>query len=292
MKEALSLKEPFFAIQKLASDLRDPDGGCPWDISQNHQSLIKNLIEETYETIDALEKLDGDKPESIESLKEELGDLVFQIVLHSQLADEKGYFNLEDVFRTITEKLIFRHPHVYGNTDSNQLTQEQVLKNWEKLKRKEKEKKNQSEKSMLSSVPKSLPALLKAYRLGQKVSRVGFDWSSLKEIKEAIDEENQELEEEILKRSNLPESEKRIQEEFGDILFVLVQYARHLKIDPEKSLQMANQKFINRFTYMEDKLKERLANEENISVDEWEKLWQEAKNNIAIQKTGDSCYSK
>ncbi len=282
MKNIPSLEEPLLAIQKLASDLRDPDGGCPWDKSQDHKSLIKCLIEEAYETVDALEKLNKNKPNTIENLKEELGDLFFQIVLHSQLASEKGHFNLNDVSRTVIQKLISRHPHVYGNTKQNKLTSDEVLKNWEKLKREEKINKNKTEMGMLSTTPKSLPALLKAYRLGEKVSRVGFDWSSLKEIEDKINEESQELRDEILKKTDLSDNSERIQEEFGDLLFVLAQYARQLKIDPEKSLQMANKKFMTRFTYMEEKLKDRLKENEDIHINEWENLWKEAKN---INKT-------
>ena len=182
MKIPPSLDEPLSAVCKLASDLRDKNGGCPWDIKQDHSSLIKHLIEEAYEAVDALEKFDENQPATIENIKEELGDLLFQIVLHSQIASEKDHFNLNDVARNVTEKLIFRHPHVYGEAPENKLNSEEVMVNWEKLKREERKNKNQN-KSMLASIPQALPALLKAYRLGQKVSRVGFDWNSLKEIK-------------------------------------------------------------------------------------------------------------
>ena len=169
-----SLDNPFEAIQKLASDLRDPDGGCPWDIEQTHKSLVENLIEETYEVVDAIENLDETDEKTWLELMEELGDLFFQVVIHAQLASEKNRFTLEDVARTITEKLIFRHPHVCSSGVSAQDTSE-VLKNWEALKRREKKEKNRAE-HLFSGIPTHLPALLKSYRMGQKAARVNFDW--------------------------------------------------------------------------------------------------------------------
>ena len=277
MRKPPSLRDPILAVQKIASDLRDPMEGCPWDKAQDHRSLIRHLIEETYETVDALEKFDPEKPDTIENLKKELGDLFFQIVMHAQLAGEKEHFNLDDVARTISEKLISRHPHVYGELSLSENTSDEVLKNWERLKRKERKKKEEHQTNMLDSIPRSLPALLKAYRLGEKVSRVGFDWSSLEEIKKKIEEENQELEAEISKSNGPKDNSKRIQEEFGDLVFVLVQYARHLKIEPEEAVQAANRKFIQRFSYMEEKLKTKLDNEESITIDDWEAKWDEAK---------------
>ena len=263
-------------IQTIASDLRDPNGGCPWDLKQTHQTVTKHIIEEAYEVVDAIEKLNETNIQSYINFKEELGDLLFQVIFHSQLAKEKGYFNLEDVIRYTCDKLIFRHPHVYAALEDKSLSVSDVLQNWEILKRKEKEKKekNINQENMLSGLPMSLPALLKAYRIGEKVGRVKFDWIDLKDVKGKVTEEWQELHDEL----NKDNSKKiRVEEEFGDLLFALCQYARHLNIDPENALQQANIKFTKRFNYMENKICATLNQGIFPSFEEWEKLWQEAK---------------
>ena len=248
MKQPPSLENPIEAVRRVAADLRDPEGGCPWDLKQDHKSLIKHLIEEAYEVVDSLEALTEKNISTYDALKEELGDLFFQIVLHSQLASEKKYFDLDEVSISIVNKLIFRHPHVYGKLSNQGLSTEAVLQNWEALKKEERLKdKDHSgkKKSMLSGIPKSMPALLKAYRLGQKVSRVGFDWENLNQIEEKIKEEIHEFREELISSEKSEKDDlELIEEEFGDILFVLCQYARHVQIDPERALQKANKKFI------------------------------------------------
>jgi len=285
------LENPFEAIQKLAADLRDPEGGCPWDIEQTHKSLIENLIEETYEVVDAIEALDqidkkGDEPVYAE-LMEELGDLFFQVVFHAQIASENNRFNLEDVARVITEKLIFRHPHVYtGDTEAKNSSE--VLKNWEALKRKEKQKKNKEE-HIFSGIPSHLPALLKSYRMGQKAARVNFDWKDQEgrtALVSKIFEEWEELKEELPENPDvfnnpsdpdITSKKDRAELEFGDLLFVIAQYARHYYIDPERALQRSNRKFQNRFASMENQLADQLKNHQLPEQQEWENAWKQAK---------------
>ena len=281
MKQPPSLENPIEAVRRVAADLRDPEGGCPWDLKQDHKSLIKHLIEEAYEVVDSLEALTEKNISTYDALKEELGDLFFQIVLHSQLASEKKYFDLDEVSISIVNKLIFRHPHVYGKLSNQGLSTEAVLQNWEALKKEERLKdKDHSgkKKSMLSGIPKSMPALLKAYRLGQKVSRVGFDWENLNQIEEKIKEEIHEFREELISSEKSEKDDlELIEEEFGDILFVLCQYARHVQIDPERALQKANKKFIRRFNEMEEIIQKRPNSEKKLSIEDWEDYWQQVK---------------
>ena len=278
MKSIPNINDDIFKIiQSIATDLRDPNGGCPWDLKQTHQSVSKYIIEEAYEAVQAIDQLQEDKPETIQNLKEELGDLLFQIVFHAQLAKEKSFFTLEDVVRYISEKLIFRHPHVYGALADAELSVSDVLQNWEILKIKEKEKKGKDE-TILSGIPMQLPALLKSYRIGQKVSRLHFDWESAERAKTKVMEEWSELEVELYNRSTI--GLHRVEDEFGDLLFSLAQYARHLNIDPEKCLQNTNQKFMNRFHHMEKKVSNQISQNIFPSVEEWEKMWQEAKKDI------------
>ncbi len=280
MKKPPSLDNPIKAIQQLAADLRDPEGGCPWDVKQDHKSMIKHLIEEAYEVIDAIEALDGSE-QGYHELQKELGDLFFQVVFHAQLGSEKDRFNLDDIARSITEKLIFRHPHVYG--DGRADNSDAVLKNWESLKRQEKPDK---EESMLSGIPRHLPALLKSYRIGQKVARVNFDWPATKEGLEQllakIDEERGELRAELPPVPEKPTgvARERVKEEMGDYLFAICQLARHYDIDPEEALQAANDKFSKRFALAEKHFADQLARGEAPSLDEWEVQWQKAKSTL------------
>ncbi|MDH4261705.1 MAG: nucleoside triphosphate pyrophosphohydrolase [Spirochaetia bacterium] len=285
------LDNPYLAIQKLASDLRDPQEGCPWDREQTHQSLIENLIEETYEVAQAVENLNLNDPETCEDLKEELGDLFFQVVFHSQLASEKKLFTLDDVVLKITEKLIARHPHVYGDVASIS-DSEGVLSNWEAIKRKEKSDSQKESTSALSGVPVHLPALLKSYRMGQKVSRLNFDWrypDGAEQLFDKINEEYEELMEELPdnpvyfknpKDKEMEEQKKRATLEFGDLFFVIAQLARHYHIDPEYALQQSNKKFERRFVSMEEELKEKLESKEMPTQNEWEQAWKNAKQKV------------
>jgi len=273
----------------LARDLRDRDGGCPWDIEQTHSSLTKNLIEEAHELVEVIEN-----KESTRALKEELGDVLFQVVIHAQLANEDGHFNFYDVARYVTGKLVSRHPHVYG--ESTATNSDQVLQNWEAIKARERTSTaspNTHRPSRLDGVPKALPALQRAERLGDKASRVGFDWPKDMDVRgfaeprmakgepketglrAKIAEELAELDE------ALGESPARAEEEFGDLLFVLAQFARHLKIDAEGALRKACNKFERRFRAMEITAAPRIDAGEEIALDEWELLWQKVKANEA-----------
>ena len=254
---------------QLASDLRDPNGGCPWDLKQSHQSMIEYLVEETYEVIDAIENLEEDNVKTYNELQEELGDLLFHIVLHSQLSKEKGKFDFYDVVKKVRDKLIYRHPHVYKKYEA--LTENELLQNWETLKRSEK----QDRKNLLSGVPKSLPALLKSYRIGQKLSRFNFDWSI--EFMRNITNFAQKLPDnpEVLNNSSdiydANHKEKATQE-LGNFLFFICQLARRYHLEPEKALQMANQRFKKQFDKAEDSMKERLDSGDIPTASEWMKL--------------------
>ncbi|MDH4199648.1 MAG: nucleoside triphosphate pyrophosphohydrolase [Spirochaetia bacterium] len=288
MKNPPDMENPFIAIQKLAADLRDPDGGCPWDREQTHVSLIENLIEEAYETAQAIEELSGNDPETWSEFKEELGDLLFQVVIHSQMASEKKYFNLEDVFVKTVEKLVFRHPHVYGEEKGVENSRE-VLENWESLKRKEKWDKKKKGASLFSGIPEHLPALLKSCRMGQKASRLNFDWrypDGAEQLFDKISEEYDELMRELPENpedfhncteKKLLDQKRRATLEFGDLLFVVAQLARHFHIDPEYALQQSNKKFQSRFLHMEKEFKSKLDDGILPSTEEWENAWQNAK---------------
>ena len=240
--------------------LRSPEG-CPWDRKQTHESLVPYLIEETYEVVDAIRKKDP------ENLKEELGDLLLQIVFHSQIAKEKGYFDVYDVIDTIAKKLVFRHPHVFGNREDIK-SAEDVLKEWDKFKEKEGKKKD----SLLDGIPESLPAWERAYKLQKRAVKVGFDWKSFEGIREKMVEELSELSE-ALKEGN----KEKLEEEAGDLLFMAINLVRFLGVNPELALSKANEKFEKRFRYMEERARKEGKKLEEMSLEEMERLWQEAK---------------
>lgn len=277
--------DPFNDLMVLAADLRDKNGGCPWDIEQTHQSLIKNLIEESYETAEAIESLNEKMPESFANLKEELGDLLFQVVIHSQLAAEKQYFNLADVAAGIRDKLIYRHPHVYAQAN-NVSSSAQVLQNWEQLKAAEKEKKNKRT-SLLGDIPKHLPALLKSLKYGEKAARYNFDWdkglSGTNQLKAKIHEEIEELcdilpenTDAFANENNQKELREQVEGELGDLLFAIAQLARRFHIDPERALNRTNHKFKGRFQFIETQLADKLLRRE-ATIDEMNALWDQAK---------------
>ena len=256
MREAQFDMQP---LQDVIKTLREP-GGCPWDIVQTHKSLRRNLIEEVYEVIEAIDL--GDK----KLLCEELGDLLMQIVFHARMAEEAGCFSMQDVIDGITEKLIRRHPHVFGDVTVKDAGE--VLTNWEAIKRAEKK----DRKSVLDGVPKDLPSLMAAYKLQHKASKVGFDWPDVEPVWDKLDEEIRELEE-----ATVDGSKEQIEEELGDVLFTIVNLARFLKIDPEVALSGTNRKFRKRFSYIEEKVKAKHEKWENLSLIELDDLWQEAK---------------
>jgi len=245
----------FGRLLDIMDELREK---CPWDRKQTFETLRHLTIEETYELGDAILEHD------LEEIKKELGDLLLHIVFYSKIGSEKKAFDIADVANEIVEKLIHRHPHIYGKTDVGDV--QQVVRNWEEIKLKE------GKKSVLEGVPKSLPAMVKAYRIQEKVSGVGFDWDKKEAVFENIKEELDELRTEI----DVGDSNK-IELELGDVIFSLVNYARFLKVNPENALERTNKKFIKRFEYVEKNTKESQRKVSDLSIEEMEVLWQEAK---------------
>lgn len=254
---------PGKAFERLLTVLNTLRSDCPWDKKQTMQSLRHLSIEELYELTDAI--LDNDLPE----IKKELGDIMMHLVFYAKIAEEQKAFDITDVLNGVCEKLISRHPHIYG--DISVANEEDVKRNWEQLKLKE------GNKSVLSGVPKSLPALVKAYRIQDKVKGVGFDWENKSQVWEKVEEEIQEFKEEFnIEDSSLIDQDKA-EGEFGDILFSLINYARFLNINPESALEKTNKKFIKRFTYLEEQSKKDGKSLEEMSLAEMDKYWNEAK---------------
>jgi XTP/dITP diphosphohydrolase len=231
---------------------------CPWDKKQTLQTLRHLTIEETYELGDAI--LDNDLQEG----KKELGDLLLHIVFYAKIGSETNDFDIADVANSICEKLISRHPHIYG--DVKVANEEEVKQNWERLKLKE------GKKSVLEGVPKSLPALVKASRIQDKVAGVGFDWDEPHQVWEKVEEELQEFKDEVAKGD-----QEKIEDEFGDVLFSMINYARFLKINPENALERTNKKFIKRFQYLEAKAQENNKLLQDMTLAEMDAFWEEAK---------------
>ncbi|MBN1290425.1 MAG: nucleoside triphosphate pyrophosphohydrolase [Candidatus Latescibacteria bacterium] len=238
-------------------------GGCPWDREQTHVSLKPYLLEETYEALEAIDS------GSDEKLQEELGDVLMQVVFHAEIADREGRFTIDDVIGGIVEKLIRRHPHVFGDTTVD--GSDQVIKNWEEIKRREKREKKGGG-SVLDGLPKSLPALIKARRIQEKVSRVGFDWERTEEVMLKVDEELNEL-----KEANLAQNKAAIEEELGDLLFAIANLARFVSLCPEDALRKTIDKFQRRFQYIESELPKRGMKLGEASLEEMDKLWDEVK---------------
>ncbi|MDO8999223.1 MAG: nucleoside triphosphate pyrophosphohydrolase [Bacteroidota bacterium] len=247
----------FLKLLKIMDELREQ---CPWDKKQSIESIRHLTIEETYELSDAILKND------LTEIKKELGDILLHIVFYSRIASETKAFDIKDVIDSLCEKLIFRHPHIYGDVKAE--TEEQVKQNWEQLKQKEKG----GNTSVLSGVPNSMPALLKAYRIQEKARAVGFDWDKPEQVYEKVKEELDEFEVEI-KNKNQQAAEK----EFGDVLFSLINYGRFLNINPEDALEQTNKKFIKRFGYMEEKVKEQGKQIADCKLEELDGYWNEAK---------------
>jgi len=246
---------------------------CPWDREQTHRTLLPYLIEETYEVVDAVEADDD------ASLAEELGDLLLQIVFHAQLATERGKFSVADVIDALSNKMVRRHPHVFGDTSVSGL--DEVWLNWEKLK--SKERAGQLRKSRLDGIPKGLGALLRAQRMQEKASRVGFDWPELSGVLEKLDEELNELAEAMraaASRHGGSHEEAHVREELGDVLFTAVNVCRTLKIDAEGALREANEKFYRRFAFVESRAAAQGRELSDLSLDEMEELWQLAKTEV------------
>jgi tetrapyrrole methylase family protein / MazG family protein len=256
-------KRPLYQFEEIVSVLRG-ENGCPWDRKQTHQSLRPYLIEEAYEALDAIESGDA------LHIKEELGDVLLQIYLHAEIARERGEFSINDVAQTIIDKIILRHPHVFG--DDRVRDADHVLERWEQIKKKEKPHRE----SMLDGVPKHLPALLKAYRVQQKVSRVGFDWENINDVAAKLDEEVAEL-----KHALILADKEKIMEESGDMLFSIANVLRYIDINPEEALGKTIDKFSARFKYIEQRAGEMNKSLEEMTLDEMERLWQESKGNVS-----------
>jgi tetrapyrrole methylase family protein/MazG family protein len=258
----------FGRLHEIVQILRSPEG-CPWDREQTHASLRKNLIEEAYEV---LETIDEDDPEH---MCEELGDLLLQVMLHAQMEEELGTFTVYDVIATLNEKLIRRHPHVFGENKAEDA--DEALVNWNAMKTEEKRKKgiDVTKQSVLDGVPRELPGLMKALKLQKKAATVGFDWSELGDVLNKVEEELAELREAIANPSEQGAQERL--EELGDVLFSIVNVARFLKVDPEEAITKTNRKFVQRFSYIEEQLRLRGLTFEQTELSEMEKYWQEAK---------------
>jgi len=248
---------PFDRLLTIMDELRE---NCPWDKKQTMESLSHLTIEETYELIDSI--LD----KNMEEIKGELGDLLLHIVFYSKIASETNDFDINDVINSICDKLIERHPHIYG--DEIVKDEKDVKRNWEKIKLKN------GKKSVLQGVPKSLPAMVKATRIQEKVKGVGFDWDNKDQVFDKVKEEFSELHQEITKTNN----QEKIEKEFGDVLFSMINYARFIGVDPESALERTNKKFIGRFNYLEKEVKFNKMDLMKMSLEEMDLIWDRSKN--------------
>ena len=247
-------KYPLDELVEVMDRLLGPDG-CPWDREQTHASLTRYLIEETYEVVEAIDEND------MAQLKEELGDLLLQIVFHSALSERQGAFDLNQVTKTVTEKMINRHPHVFGTMQLD--TSDDVLDKWEGFKKKE------GKRRVLEGIPKHLPALMRAEKMQAKAARVGFDWPVIDGAMDKLVEEVREL--------ARAENQEQVAEEMGDVLFAVVNIARFLGVDPEDALQKTNNKFAYRFGYVEQVLKDKGKRWEEVTLEQMDTIWDEAK---------------
>jgi tetrapyrrole methylase family protein/MazG family protein len=254
-------KKNFDDLVKLMNRLRGP-GGCPWDREQTHKSLKPYLIEETYEVIEAIDE------KSTDMLREELGDLLLQVVFHSELARERGDFDVYDVIEELNNKLVSRHPHVFGETEAK--TAEDVLAQWHRLKKEE--AKIKGRESILEGIPPHLPALLKAHKVTEKAARVGFDWEHVDQVFEKVKEEMGEFEEAFKKKDP-----KEMEGELGDLLFALVNIGRFIEVNPEEALRKTISRFMRRFRYIEESLAQNGKDFKDVSLQEMDQLWNEAK---------------
>ena len=253
-----SRKEQLAAFNRLLDIMDELREKCPWDKKQTLESLRHLTIEETYELADAI--LDND----LQEIKKELGDVLLHIVFYAKIGSEKKAFDIGDVANSISDKLISRHPHIYGNVKVD--NEEDVKRNWEQLKLKE------GKKSVLEGVPKSLPAVVKACRIQEKVTGVGFDWEEPEQVWKKVQEELEELNEEI-KKGNKENTEK----EFGDVLFSMINYARFIDVNPENALEKTNKKFINRFQFLENAAKKEGKNLSDMTLTEMDVHWEKSK---------------
>jgi tetrapyrrole methylase family protein / MazG family protein len=263
MENLEKIKNSFAKLVEIMAELRG-ERGCPWDKEQTYESLRQYLLEETFEVLELIDEACYDE------LKNELGDLLLQVIFQSQIAKEEGRFDIQDVVDNINKKLIHRHPNVFGDTIIN--TAEEQTVNWEKMKKKE-----NSDRSVIAGVPKQLPALLRAHRIQQKAATVGFDWKNTFPVFEKVEEELNELKQAIKNKNT-----KEIEEEFGDLLFTIVNLSRFIHVNPEDSLRLSINKFVDRFKKMEKKIKETNQTFEGMSLNEMDEIWDEIKDNSKI----------
>ena len=252
-------------LLEVMSKLRDPQNGCPWDVEQDFATIAPYTIEEAYEVADAIER------DNMDDLRDELGDLLFQVAFHARMAEEAGFFDFEDVARGISDKMIRRHPHVFGSEAER--AQGHLAGSWEQIK--ETERSNSADNSALAGVVTGLPALKRAQKLGERASRAGFDWPDRQGVRDKIQEELEELEEAVGMRDA-----EDMEEEFGDVLFAVVNLARHLNIDPEKALTSANYKFERRFRDMEIDIADTGKRLKNFNLEMLDKFWRAAKKRV------------
>ena len=252
-------------LLSIMETLRDPVNGCPWDIEQSFSTIAPYTIEEVYEVVDAIDRQD------FAQLKDELGDLLLQIVYYSQMAKECDYFDFNEVAKTICEKLVRRHPHVFEGSTSY------TSSSWEQIKKSERfDKSKESTESIMNDIPMSLPQLMRAKKIQKRASTVGFDWNNAHDVLLKVEEELNELKSEISKDNQFT----KIEEELGDLLFSIVNLSRHLKINPEDALRKSNVKFIYRFKYMEKKLKNKNKQLENCTLKELDDYWEKSKEEL------------
>jgi tetrapyrrole methylase family protein/MazG family protein len=270
------MPKTFAELVELMDRLRSP-GGCPWDREQTYATLAPMLLEEAYEAFDALEEARLGRPDD---LREELGDLLFQITFFARVAKERGEFTIDDVIEQVHEKMVRRHPHVFGDVEAGDSTE--VLKNWEAIKAEEKRAKAKGESqatSILDGVSTKAPALMEAHQISTKVARVGFDWKNVAEIFDKMQEELDELREAIKAHAdtNDEEDHAKVREEIGDLLFVITNIARRLNVEPEAALKLSNRKFRKRFSFIEQRLRQETRKFDDTTIEDLEALWQEAK---------------
>ena len=246
----------------IMARLRDPQGGCPWDLQQNFATIAPYTIEEAYEVADAIQRND------LDALRAELGDLLFQVVFHSQLAKDAGAFQFEDVVRAICDKMERRHPHVFGDAHIDSAAAQNIA--WEEHKRRERAVSNDS---VLADVPVTLPALTRANKLGKRAAQVGFEWADIGGAIDKVHEEIDELQQEIAAGA----AKSAMEQEIGDLFFSLVNVCRYLQIDPENALRGTNAKFERRFGYVESRLKEQGRHPQDATLEEMDALWEEGK---------------